>query len=201
MSSYFAQVKAAFLTTFHKALCDIATHHIWNLLFHTPVPHSRLLVVPYTCQEHSCMWPLHLMFPLSRLFFPLIFVWNFCLSSFMWKLLSRVFNPMDHRVHGILQARILAWIAFPFSRGSSQPRDRTQVSHTAGRFFSCPCSNVYFSLMCQFIDPGLIAGSGTPPGKGNSNPLQSSGLENLIGKGAWWATVHEITKSWTRLSL
>ena len=35
---------------------------------------------------------------------------------------------MDYRVHGILQARILEWVAFPFSRGSSQPRDRAQVS-------------------------------------------------------------------------
>ena len=32
-------------------------------------------------------------------------------------------NPMDYTVHGILQARILEWVAFPFSRGSSQPRD------------------------------------------------------------------------------
>ena len=37
-------------------------------------------------------------------------------------------DPMDCIVHGILQARILEWAAFPFSRGSSQPRDRTQVS-------------------------------------------------------------------------
>ena len=38
--------------------------------------------------------------------------------------------------HGILQARILEWVAFPFSWGSSQPRDWTQVSRTAGRFFT-----------------------------------------------------------------
>ena len=38
-------------------------------------------------------------------------------------------------VHGILQARILEWVAIPFSRGSSQPKDQTQVSHTEGRFF------------------------------------------------------------------
>ena len=37
-------------------------------------------------------------------------------------------DPMDYTVHGILQARILQWVAFPFSRGSSQPRDRTQIS-------------------------------------------------------------------------
>ena len=36
-------------------------------------------------------------------------------------------NPMDYTIHGILQARILEWVAFPFSRGSSQSRDQTQV--------------------------------------------------------------------------
>ena len=45
-------------------------------------------------------------------------------------------NPMDYRVHGILQARILEWVAFMVSRGSSQPRDRTQASHIAGRFIT-----------------------------------------------------------------
>ena len=39
-------------------------------------------------------------------------------------------------IHGILQARILEWVAFPFARGSSPPRDRTQVSCIAGRFFT-----------------------------------------------------------------
>ena len=45
-------------------------------------------------------------------------------------------NPTDYTVHGILQARILEWVALPFSRGSSQPRDWTQVSHTADEFFT-----------------------------------------------------------------
>ena len=45
-------------------------------------------------------------------------------------------NPMDYAVHGILQARILEWVAFPLSRGSSHPRDQTQVSHIAGRFIT-----------------------------------------------------------------
>ena len=39
-------------------------------------------------------------------------------------------------VHGILHVRILEWVAFPFSRGSSQPRNRTQLSHIAGRFIT-----------------------------------------------------------------
>ena len=45
-------------------------------------------------------------------------------------------NTMDYAVNGILQARILEWVAIPFCRGSSQPRDQTQVSHIAGRFFT-----------------------------------------------------------------
>ena len=45
-------------------------------------------------------------------------------------------DPMDCIVHRILQARILEWVGFPFSRVSSQPRDGTQVSHIAGRFFT-----------------------------------------------------------------
>ena len=45
-------------------------------------------------------------------------------------------NPMDYTVHGILQAIILEWVAVPFSRGFSQPRDQTQASHIAGRFFT-----------------------------------------------------------------
>ena len=45
-------------------------------------------------------------------------------------------NTMDCTVHGILQARILEWVAFLFSRGSSQPRDKTQVSGIAGGFFT-----------------------------------------------------------------
>ena len=45
-------------------------------------------------------------------------------------------DPMDYTVHGILQARILEWVAVPFSRGSSQPEDQTQVSHIAKGFFT-----------------------------------------------------------------
>ena len=50
-------------------------------------------------------------------------------------------DPMDYSPSGslsmgILQARILVWVAIPFSRGSSQPRDQTQVSCLAGRFFT-----------------------------------------------------------------
>ena len=50
---------------------------------------------------------------------------------------------------------------------------------------------------CNAGDPGLIPGSGRSPGEGNGNPLQYSCLENSMDEGAWWATVHGVTKSWT----
>ena len=83
-------------------------------------------------------------FPLLPL---LIFLWNIFkyliqLYRYLvneWKLLSRLWlfvTPMDYTVHGILQTRILEWVAFPFSMGSSQLRDWTRVSPFAGGFFN-----------------------------------------------------------------
>jgi len=50
-------------------------------------------------------------------------------------------------------------------------------------------------------DMGMIPGLGRSPGGGNSNPIQYSCLENPMGRGAWWAAVHRVTKSWTQLKL
>ena len=54
--------------------------------------------------------------------------------------------------------------------------------------------------VCSAGDPGSIPGSGRSPGEGNGYPLQYSYLENPIDIGAWWATVHGVTKGRTRLS-
>ena len=70
-------------------------------------------------------------------------------------------SPLGSSVHGILQARIVEWVAI------------------------FPCS---------------IPGLGRSPGEGNGNPLQYSCLENPMDRGAWWATVHGVAKSWTWLS-
>ena len=47
-----------------------------------------------------------------------------------------LYDPIDYTARGILQARILEWVAVPFSRVSSQPRGQTQVSHISGGFFT-----------------------------------------------------------------
>ena len=61
-------------------------------------------------------------------------------------------NPMNYTVDGILQARMQEWVAFFFSRGSSQPRDRTQVSRIAGGFFtSWATREDYKSTVLQFL--------------------------------------------------
>ena len=69
--------------------------------------------------------------------------------------------PPGSSIHGILQARVLEWVAMPSSRGSSWPRDWTRVSHPAGRFFTiCTTRKAqiwkvlvtkYMELKCIFI--------------------------------------------------
>ena len=53
---------------------------------------------------------------------------------------------------------------------------------------------------CNPEDQGLFPGLGRFPGEGNGYPLHYSCLENSMGRGAWQATVHGITKNWTQLS-
>ena len=71
--------------------------------------------------------------------------WEGWWQMLLWKLVtqscltlwdSMVCSPPGFSVHGILQARILKWVAIPFSRGSYQPRGWIQVSHIGGRCFT-----------------------------------------------------------------
>ena len=81
-----------------------------------------------------------------------------------WKSLSHVWlfvTPMVYTVHGFLQARILKWVAFPFSRGSSQPRDQTQVSCMASGFFiswapGSPLVYIQWTITRSVIMPNKI---------------------------------------------
>ena len=59
-----------------------------------------------------------------------------CLKVKVTQLCPTLCESMDYTLHGIVQAKILEWVAFPFSRVSSQPRIRTRVSCIAGRFFT-----------------------------------------------------------------
>ena len=66
-------------------------------------------------------------------------------------------DPMDcslpgFSVHGIFQARVLEWVAFSFSRGSSRPRDRTQVSLIAGRRFTLWATRSSRSIIKYILD-------------------------------------------------
>ena len=107
-------------------------------------------------------------------------------------------NPMDYSppgssVHGILQARILEWVAIIFSRGPSWPRNQTQVSCNAGRFFTdisgYPWSSAGKESTCNVGDLGSIPGLGRSPGEMNGYSLQCSCLENPMDRGAWETTV------------
>ena len=79
--------------------------------------------------------------------------------------MSALCDPMDYTVHGILQPGILEWVDFPFSRGSSQPRDWTQGSYFAGGFFTNWATNVMVYLgfnsvpmSCEMLEECLPKG-------------------------------------------
>ena len=65
------------------------------------------------------------------------------------ELCPTIWDPMDYTVHGILQARVLEWVAIPFSRGSSQPRDQTQVSRIVGGLFFFLSFFLFYQLSYQ----------------------------------------------------
>ena len=68
-------------------------------------------------------------------------------------------SPLGSSVHGILQARILEWVAIPFSRGSSQPRDQTQASCIAGRYLTtwATWEAVYSNYVGSRVHPELVS--------------------------------------------
>ena len=94
--------------------------------------------------------------------------------------------------HGILQARILQWVAMTSSTGSSQSRDRTHISciFSTGR-------QVLYSYQCHLEISLPLLLFIVSDGEGNGTPLQYSCLENPMQGGAWQAAVHGVTKSRT----
>ena len=92
-------------------------------------------------------WSLNAMFTLEQ-----------STEKWKWKFLShvRLCHPMDYTVHGILQARILQWVAAPFSRGSSQPRDQTQVCLAAGGFFTSWATREVGEYWSLFLLQGIF---------------------------------------------
>ena len=84
---------------------------------------------------HPCLWP----YSIPHFLYLTIHQWIFGLFlkwSESRSVVSNSCDSMDYTIHGILQARTLEWITFPFSRGSSKLRDQTQVSHIAGGFLT-----------------------------------------------------------------
>ena len=74
--------------------------------------------------------------------------------------------------------------------------------HVANYRLGFPGGSALKNLPASVGDTGdmaLVPGSGRSTWRRNGNPLQYSYLENPMDRGAWWATVHEVAKSWTRL--
>ena len=103
-------------------------------------------------------------------------------------------DTVDYTVHGILQARILKCVAFPLSRESSQPRDRTQVSCIAGRFFTAEPPGK--PKMLEWVAYPFISGSfwpGSPALQADSSPAELPWKPNI--------TIREMQMKWNEVSL
>ena len=113
-----------------RLLTLLKTFGLYNSA-HSSFPSSLFINLFSACDAHQCpALALYRSHPLPD--------WALCslISLKLAQSCLTLCDPMDYTVHGILQARILEWLVFPFFRGSSQPRDRTQVSCIAGEFFT-----------------------------------------------------------------
>ena len=86
-------------------------------------------------------------------------------------------DPMDYTVYGILQARILKWVAFPFSRGSSQPRDPTQGSNPG----LLHCRWILYQLSYKG-SPRILQWVAYPFSRGSSWPRNQTGVSCIAGR-------------------
>ena len=129
-------------------------------------------------------------------------------------------SPPGDSVHGILQARILEWVAIPFSRKSSQPRDQTQFSWIVGRFFidqatrEVPCLPACSSAFTKFFNASAPAAAkslqscptlcdpidSSPPGSSVPGILQARTLEwvavSFSNAWKWKVKVKQLSRVW-----
>jgi len=106
-----------------------------------------------------------------------------CVKALVTQSCLTLCDPMDcsppgSSVHGILQARILEWVAMPSSRGSSQPKDRTQVSRIVGGFFTIWATNEAHGLNC--IPPKFIMFQPDPPTPQIMTALGNTAVNEVI---------------------
>ena len=99
-------------------------------------------------------------------------------------------SPLGSSVHGISQARMLEWVAIPFSRGSSWPSDRTQVSRAAGGFLYCRPTLYQLSQHSQGWKRGVLLNAREPEARGAASLCgrthsQFRDTWQQLGPGAW----------------
>ena len=128
--------------------------------------------------------------------------------TFVGKVMSLLFNMLSRLVIAFLpksKCLLISWHMSPTAvileplkiKSLTVSIVSPSICHEVMGF---PCSPVGKESACSSGDLGSIPGLGRSPGEGNGNPLQYPCLENLIGRGAWWAVVHRVAKSWAQLS-
>ena len=200
-------------TTVWANFHSLLTHSFICYIFRPQWQRTELIIF----LVHSILWT-QIKFPLSFLF-----IFSLCpFPTHGHPLLSTTFNmwsnippcqicakllqwcpilcgPMDcsppgSSVHGLLQARTLEWVAISFSRGSSWPRDWTQVSHIAGRRF-----NLWATRYQAIFDWGFPAGSDFPGGSDGKVSAYTAGGPGSI-PGSPFSSRSSQPRDWTWVS-
>ena len=157
-----------------------------------------------------CIKFFYFFFSLSQCQFLKIRPW-----TWKWKWVAQscltLCDAMSYTIHGILQARILEWVAIPISKGSSQPLFNATKGYTK-EYSLCSFSNHYIKwcwgfpgganskkFVCNAGDLGLILGSGRSPGEGMATHSSILAWRIPMDTGAWRAAVQGVAKRQTWL--
>ena len=160
-----------------REICLVAGRTLWFL----PFVQARGSVVPFATLQASCSLPLQTSFRRS---------WSLCNTSLLgdpWNKSLAALNLKKKRLASWFGQRAASFLLLI-------------ISYWALTLRCFPGSSASKESACHSGDPGSIPGSGRSPGEGNGLPLQYSCLENTMDRGTWWATVHGVAKSRTRLS-
>ena len=147
---------------------------------------------PLLCASQSSVFHINLLFLVASI----------PKHSFHLPIVSDLFPTISKNITGSMMKCKVQFVNMTNQRGTQN----------TGLLLSCSHATVFFSELPAQAgqelpantgdarNSGLIPRLGRSPGEGNGNPLQYSCLGNLMDRGAWWATVHGVAKSQTRLS-
>ena len=150
------------------------------------------------------------LFSFIKLYYQIIVIWRssprICSyetqGEVLWSCVKQLAFSRFYGIFQFLKLSISLWLLIlnKFSFRISECTSPCTFTCNIYAFVSFSVGSAVKNLPANVGDTGPTPASGRCPGEGNDNPLQYSCLWNPLDRGAWWATVYGVTKSWTPLS-